>query len=432
MEIKVFKFGGASVNSAEGIRNVVTILKKYNSSDIVVVLSAMGKTTNALEELLGYYLSGDALSVVECFHKIHQFHFDIIHELFPGGDHPVYEHVETLFTQLQGQIRRGHLTPGIELIYDFEYDQIVCYGELISTAIVNHFLDQSGISSTLFDARDLVKTNSEFRDAKVDWKITQANIKRTLQKFFTSNVKKRRVAVTQGFIGSDEENNNTTLGREGSDYSAAIFAYALRTKEVTIWKDVPGILNADPKWFRNTKKLAKLSYREAIELAYFGASIIHPKTIKPLENAKIILKVKSFLHPQMKGTSVEHLEEWDLHTPIYILKKDQVLLSISPKDFSFIVEENLSQIFDILAKYKVKVNVMQNSAISFSVCVDGDHLLDTQCIASLQENYAVRYNENLELYTIRHYNKAAINRILKNRKVLLEQKTRQTIHLVIK
>jgi len=432
MEIKVFKFGGASVNSVSGVRNVVSILKKYNSSDILVVISAMGKTTNALEELLGYYMSGDAVSVVECYYRIYNFHFDIIHELFPANDHPVYQHVEALFTHLQGLVRRGHLTPGRPLIYDFEYDQIVCYGELVSTAIVNHFLTESGISSMLFDARDLIKTNSTYRDAKVDWRITQANIKRVIQKYFLSNDKTRRVAVTQGFIGSDRENNSTTLGRESSDYTAAIFAYALRTKEVTIWKDVPGILNADPKWFKNTKKLSKLSYREAIELAYFGASVIHPKTIKPLENAKIILKVKSFLQPQMKGTSVENLKEWSLHSPIYILKKNQVLLSISPKDFSFIVEENLSQIFDILAKHRVKVNVMQNSAISFSVCVDANRLQDNQCIASLQENYTVRYNDNLELYTIRHYNKGAINRIIKNRKVLLEQKTRSTVHLILK
>ena len=257
METQVFKFGGASVNSSDGVRNVVTILKKYPATNILTVISAMGKTTNDLEQLLGYYMSRDALSVVETFYRIYHYHFDIIHELFPGKSHPVYPHVEALFTQLQGHLRRGHLTPGIELVYDFEYDQIVCYGELFSTAIVNHYLMDSGIPTELFDARDLIKTNSAFRDAKVDWKITQANIKKVINKYFAS-AKTRKVAVTQGFIGSDKENNNTTLGREGSDYTAAIFAYALKTKEVTIWKDVPGILNADPKWFRNTKKLTRL------------------------------------------------------------------------------------------------------------------------------------------------------------------------------
>jgi aspartate kinase len=431
MEIKVFKFGGASVKGADGVRNIATILRKQDSADIVVVLSAMGKTTNALEELVGYFMTGDAVSVVECFFRIRQFHFDIIDELFTRKDLPVYHHVEALFIQLQGYLKRGQLTPGRELIYDFEYDQIVCYGELISTVILNYFLNESGIPSTLFDARDLIKTNTRYRDAKVDWKLTQANIQKIIQKHFSSGKPAQRVVVTQGFIGSDRENNSTTLGREGSDYTAAIFAYALKTKEVTIWKDVPGILNADPKWFRNAKKIARLSYREAIELAYFGASVIHPKTIKPLENAKIILKVKSFLQPQLSGTSVENLKEWRVSSPLYILKKNQVLLSISPRDFSFIVEENLSQIFDILAKHRVKVNVMQNSAISFSVCVDGDHLTNNKCIAALQQNYTVRYNDNLELYTIRHYNQAAINRIIKNRKVLLEQKTRSTVHLVI-
>jgi aspartate kinase len=432
METKVFKFGGASVNNAAGVRNVVSILGKFPGDNILVVVSAMGKTTNAMEKMLGFYMERDAVSMVDAYQYIRDYHFAIAHELFEDKSHPVFDHMASLFDQLRGILRRGHLTPGNILKYDFEYDQVVCYGELISSAILHHYLAGSGLPSELFDARDLVKTSDRYRDARVDWKTTQANIRKTIIPYFKAGKMKRKIAVTQGFIGSDRENNSTTLGREGSDYSAAIFAFAMKTKEVTIWKDVPGILNADPKWFTGSRRLDRLSYQEAIELAYFGASVIHPKTIKPLENAKIRLQVKSFLDPGKPGTVVEKLAEWVVPYPIYIRKQDQVLLSISPRDFSFIVEENLSEIFSILAKYRVKVNVMQNSAISFSVCVDSDPLFRSGCLLALQKDYAVRYNENLELYTIRHYTPPAVNRITKGRDVLLEQKTRSTVHLVVR
>ncbi len=432
MQIKVFKFGGASVNSADGVRNVASILNKFPAEHLMVVVSAMGKTTNALEEMLAHYLAKDSLQMVESFQKIHDYHFAIMKDLFPQKSHPAYLHVTHLFEQLRGILRKGHLTPGYILNHDFEYDQVVCYGELISTAIVNHHLEDAGLSPALFDARDLIKTNASYRDAKVDWKKTSSKIKKEIGGYFKSRSGERKVALTQGFIGSDPENNSTTLGREGSDYSAAVFAYVLKTKEVTIWKDVPGILNADPKWFNKAKKLDRLSYREAIELAYFGASVIHPKTIKPLENANIRLRVRSFINPDLEGTSVESLDAWDVPFPIYIRKQNQVLISISPRDFSFIVEENLSEIFNILAKHKVRVNVMQNSAISFSICVDSDHLTASGCINALQKDYTVRYNDNLELFTIRHYTPAALRRITGNRKVLLEQKTRSTVHLVVK
>ncbi|MCX6252189.1 MAG: aspartate kinase [Bacteroidetes bacterium] len=432
MEIRVFKFGGASINDATGVRNVLSILRMYPSTPVLAVISAMGKTTNALEQLLSYYIARDPVLMIEAFHKIYQYHMDIVRDLFPSRNHPVYTHLDNLFDQMKGHLKRGHLTPGLKLDYDFEYDQVVCYGELFSTAIVNHFLVASGIHSTLFDARDLVKTNSRYRDARVDWKLTQNNVRDNIENYFLTGSQKGKVAITQGFIASDGENNSTTLGREGSDYSAAIFAYSLKTRELTIWKDVPGILNADPKWFDKPKKLTRLSYQEAIELAYFGASVIHPKTIKPLENANIVLHVKSFLKPDAAGTTVENLQTWNVPSPIFIRKQNQVLLSISPKDFSFIMEENLSQIFRILAKHKVKVNVMQNSAISFSICVDGDQLMGSRCIKALQKSYSVRYNDNLELFTIRHYTLAAISRIVNKRKVLLEQKTRNTVHLVLK
>jgi aspartate kinase len=423
MNIRVFKFGGASVNSERGVRNVASILNKYPQDAIIAVVSAMGKTTNALETLLAHFLSHDAVSMVESFNRLKDYHFGIIGKLFKKQDHPVYADTETLFTLLQGYLRKGNLTPDHNPDYDYNYDQVVSYGELISTTIISHYLNDEGIPSVLFDARKLIFTDSSFRDARVNWDITKKAIQ--------TNVPGYRVAVTQGFIGSDLSGNTTTLGREGSDYSAAIFAYCLKIKEMTIWKDVPGIMNADPKWFKRVRKIDTLSYQEAIELAYFGASVIHPKTIKPLENANITLHVKSFLRPDLPGTTILNLKEWSISTPIYIRKQNQLLLSISPHDFSFIMEENLGQIFTIFAAHHVKVNVMQNSAISFSVCVDANTHGLKSLISELRKNYAVRYNDHLELYTIRHYDTRAVNRIVKDRKILLEQKTRNTVHLVV-
>ena len=431
MDIKVFKFGGASVNSAKDVMNVASIISRFPDDHIAIIISAMGKTTNALEELLKFYMSGDAVPMGESYYRIKAFHFDILQELFKEKSHPVFAEVEDLFEHLRGTLHSGQLTRGKKREYNFEYDQVVSYGELMATAIVNHYLTLSGIQSRLFDARELIRTDSAYRDAKVDWTFTGKKIRSKMKAFFAANHSSRKVAVIQGFIGGDKEGNTTTLGREGSDYTAAIVAHSLKTKEVTIWKDVPGVMNADPKWFKHAKKLKVLSYREAIELAYYGASVIHPKTIKPLENANITLRVRSFLKPELDGTTIEHLSEWKVLHPIYILKRNQVLISISPRDFSFIVEENLSQIFDLLAKHHVKVNVMQNSAISFTICVDADHLTGPDVLAALQENYILRYNENVELLTIRHYNPAAISRVTKGRKILMEQKTRNTIHLVV-
>ena len=431
METCVFKFGGASVNSAPGVQNVATILGKYPGNNIVMVVSAMGKTTNALEEVLRHYLAVDAVAMVEAFCKLKDFHLAILHTLFKDKTHPVFEELETEFTLLQGYLRKGHLNAGAVKEYNFEYDQVVSFGERFATIIMNNYLVSCGIRSQLFDARDLIRTDSSFRDARVDWTFTSDKIRSEMNTFFSKENKEQKVAVIQGFIGQDASGNTTTLGREGSDYTAAILAHSLKTKEVTIWKDVPGVMNADPKWFRNAKKLDTLSYREAIELAYFGASVIHPKTIKPLENANITLKVKSFLHPGEPGTSVMSIEKWSVPFPLFIRKMNQVLISLSPRDFSFILEENLSDIFRILARHQIRVNVLQTSAISFSVCVDDDPALENKCLAELQNDYRVMYNKGLELFTIRHYKQGAINKITKDRIVLLEQKTRNTVHLVL-
>ncbi len=432
MKFRVFKFGGASVNSAAGVRNVASILKKSPGQPLLLVVSAMGKTTNSLEMVLNHFMNNDAVAMIDAFQKVREYHFNILEELFPDKGHFVFKEVDSLFDQLRGYLRKGHLYSPSRPAYDFEYDQIVSFGELISTAIIQHFLVACGLHSTAFDARQLILTDKTYRDGRVNWKRTSEEIQKTIPAFFRHQKIKNPIALTQGFIAGDPEKNTTTLGREGSDFSAAIFAYCLKTTEVTIWKDVPGVLNADPKWFHNPRKLQTLSYREAIELAYYGASIIHPKTIKPLENANITLNVRSFLNPRLKGTVVKQLSEWKIAFPIYIRKQNQMLISLSPRDFSFIIEENLSHIFEIMARQQVKVNLMQNSAISFSVCVDNDPMKLTGLLEELQQAYEIRYNEGVALYTIRHYTPSAIKRITAGHDVLMEQKSRNTLQLVIR
>lgn len=431
MQIRVFKFGGASVNNASGIRNVASILHRYTGSPILMVISAMGKMTNAFEQLLNHYMEHDPVAMVEAFQKIQEYHLQIVKDLFADGDHFVFKEVESLLDQLKGYLRKGHLYSEVRPGYDYEYDQIVSYGELISAAIVHHYLVESGFNCRRFDARELICTDSNYRDAKVDWKTTAEVIQNTLEPYFMQMGGRGSIALTQGFIAADKKKNTTTLGREGSDFSAAIFAYCLKSKEMTIWKDVPGVLNADPKYFENPRRLPSLSYREAIELAYYGASIIHPKTIKPLENENITLNVKSFLLPGHRGTTIKHFDAWNISTPIYIFKPNQVLISLSPRDFSFIVEENLSQIFEILSSHQVKVNMMQNSAISFSVCVDHDARKLPILLDVLREAYEIRYNEGLALFTIRHYTPASVKKVTLGRKILMEQKSRNTIQIVV-
>ena len=431
MYINIFKFGGASVDSASGIKNVASIVKKFSSGPLVVVVSAMGKTTNALEVVLKNYMDNDPVAVVDSFQKVWDYHFTILEELFTDKDHVVFGEVGSLFNQLRGYIRKGHLFTQQRGGFDFEYDQIVSYGELISSSILHHYLVLQGIHSNLMDVRDLIKTDSSYRDARVNWAATGQLIQQHIPGCFDHHPESGTIVITQGFIASDQGGNTTTLGREGSDFSAAIFAYALQAKEMTIWKDVPGVMNADPKWMNDAVRLETLSYREAIELAYYGASVIHPKTIKPLENANISLKVKSFLNPDQEGTSIENLKEWKIQTPFFIRKQDQVLISVSPRDFSFILEENLSEIFKILSDFRVKVNIMQNSAISFSICVDADPLKIPPLISFLHKDYETRYNEGLELFTIRHYNDEAVSKIIRGRKILMELRSRNTLQVVL-
>lgn len=420
--MKVFKFGGASVKDANAVKNVANILKYFPGENIIVVVSAMGKVTNALERLTDAfcYKKENAETVLN---EIKKYHTGILEQLFPDKNHPVHTEISNTFVELDWAIEEDS-SPD----YNYDYDKIVSMGEIISTKIVSAYLAEAGVPNKWWDVRGLIQTDNTYREGKVDWELTQELVDKELNAYFT---KQKGIVVTQGFLGGTSENFTTTLGREGSDYTAAILAYTTNAESVTIWKDVPGVLNADPKWFDETQKLDQISYQDAIELAYYGATVIHPKTIKPLQNKKIPLLVKSFLHPEEKGTIINDVQS-PLPVPSFIFKINQVLLSISPKDFSFIMEENLSEMFNLFAERQVKVNVMQNSAISFSISIDNDERKLPELIRTLQKDYKVLYNDHLELITIRYYDQATIDRVTVGKKVLLEVKSRYTVQLVVK
>lgn len=419
--MQVFKFGGASVKDVEGVKNLAGVLKQFPQQKITVIISAMGKTTNALERLAKayFYKSENAEKVLE---EVKAYHFDICNHLFSSTSHPIYNELENTFVELYWAIE-DEPTQG----FDFEYDQIVSIGEILSTKIVSAYLNEIGLKNKWMDVRGLIQTDNSYREGKVDFELTESLVKRDLQSVFNAI----DVVVTQGFIGGTSENFTTTLGREGSDYTASILAYCLNADNVTIWKDVPGVLNADPKWFSHTKKIDQLSYHDAIELTYYGASVIHPKTIKPLQNKNIPLHVKSFLKPNEAGTVIKDGEK-RLNIPSYIFKIDQVLISIQPKDFSFIAEDNLSDIFELFSKHGVKINLMQLSAISFSVCCDDDTEKIKTLVKELQTQFKVLYNSGLELMTVRYYTQETIDALTLHKVILLEQRSRYTVQMVMK
>lgn len=418
--MQVFKFGGASVKDATAVKNVGDVLNFFPNEKICIVISAMGKTTNALERLTDafFHKKGNAEDLLE---EIKSFHFSICKELFPNENHQIYNELENTFVELHWAIEDEPTHT-----YDFEYDQIVSMGEVISTKIVSAYLNEIKIHNKWIDARGIIQTDNTYREGKVDFDLTESLVERELLPLFNAN----NILITQGFIGGTSENFTTTLGREGSDYTASILAYCLNAKSVTIWKDVPGVLNADPKWFKNTKKIDELSYQDAIELTYYGASVIHPKTIKPLQNKGIPLIVKSFLNPKEPGTIIRESNK-RLQIPSYIFKTHQILISLQPKDFSFIAEENLSDIFEIISRHHVKINLMQLSAISFSICCDNDAKIKS-LLDELQVLFKVLYNENVELMTIRYYNDETIESLTKNKRILLEQKSRFTVQMIMK
>lgn len=420
MGMFVFKFGGASVKSAAAVKNIVEILRHHKEEKIVVVVSAMGKTTNSLERIIDSYIGRETKATNKEVEQLRAYHFGIINGLFKDDKHPVFKEVSDLFKDL-----RDRLTKDPTLNYDFDYDQLICYGELLSTTIICHFLNQAGVATRWMDIRRYLKTDNNWREAKVDWELSS----KLVNEHFTFNGEK--ILITQGFLGSTINDQTTSLGREGSDYTAAILAYMLRAESVTIWKDVPGVLNADPKYFDDTILLDKLSYLDAIELAYFGTSVIHPKTIKPLQNKNINLHVKSFMDPEAPGTLVGNLS-YDQLIPSFIFKMDQVLIRTSPLDFSFINEDNLEEIFGILNKHGIKINLMQNSAISFKIVVNNDKRKLRLVEDELEEKYKVVYQTGLELVTIRYFDQSTIDRVMINKELILEQRGVQNIELLIR
>lgn len=421
--MKVFKFGGASVKDAESVKNVAEIVKSYPNDQLVVVVSAMGKTTNKLESLLQTYINGeDFTSIIE---ELKEFHFSILEALFPDKNHAVFQDIHNAFVEIEWQLEDQPVGT-----YDFEYDQMVSIGEVLSTKIVSAYLNSRQISNKWIDARDIIRTDNTYRRAIVDWNVSRSLCQEKIGKLL--NEERQNMVITQGFIGGTSENFSTTLGREGSDFTAAILANAMKAEEVVIWKDVDGMLNADPKHFQKTVKLNNISYLEAVELAYYGASVIHPKTIKPLQNSQIPLFVKSFIRPNNKGTLINDNTASDSLIPSYIHKPEQILVSISTRDYSFITEKDLSEIYELFSKSKVTINSMQNSAISFSVCIDNEKVKVPDLIKKLQETYKVTYNENLQLVTIRHYSDEIIDELIGGKEVYLEQKTRNTARFVIK
>ena len=415
--MEIYKFGGASVRNADGIRNLEEIVRSFKG-ELVVVVSALGKTTNALENLVKAFLENDP-SLEQQLETLESFHTDILLELDPQS--PGREYMENSFSWL-----RGFLEEEQSRDYDYVYDQVVSLGEVWSTKIVEGWLARCDNNSFWMDIRSLLITDDRFRDANVNWKESERRIREEIRK------QGRSICVTQGFIGGTPEGKTTTLGREGSDFTAGILANILDADSVTIWKDVPGVLNADPEWLPDTEKLDRISYKEAVEMSFSGAKVIHPKTIKPLHNKKIPLFVKSFLSPNDTGTIVSSDESLEQNLPLFIKKENQVLLSIIPRDFSFVIGDNLGKLFTQFYAGGIKVNLVQTSAVSIAVSADNDEMRLNELIETISEDYKVLINEDTELITLRYYDEKAISKIIEGREVLLEQRTRKSLRLVLK
>lgn len=418
--MKVFKFGGASLKDAANIKNVASILQQFKQDKLVVVVSAMGKTTNALEAVVAAHAkqTGEAQNLYNAFKEAH---YSIMRELFEPND-KVFTDVNDTFVEGDWVLEEK---PSDD--YDYMYDQIVCMGELVSSKIVTAYLNSVGLPTSWLDARDVVATDNTFREGWVIWEKTKANA----QKVVLPMLEKTNFIITQGFIGSTSENFTTTLGREGSDYSAAIFSHCLDAESMSIWKDVPGVLNADPRIFDNTIKLDRLSYKEAIEMTYYGAQVIHPKTIKPLQNKNIPMFVKSFLDPEAPGTEISSDTD-DLYPPIIVVEKNQALLHISTLDYSFVAEHHMARLFGKAADLRIFVNMMQNTAVSFTICVPNVPDRIEKFIAGISDEFKVKVEADLELITVRHYTEETIANLKKNKVVLFEERIRNTMHMVVK
>lgn len=418
--MQVFKFGGASVKNADNIKNVTSIISTFSSSELLVVVSAINKTTNKLEQVINafFHQDGDYFGYLDEIKKEHQ---QILQDLFEDPNHPVFDDLANSFVEVEWILEEEPQDS-----YDYLYDQIVSLGELLASKVLAAYLSSISIKTKWIDARNYIQTDNTHREGKVNWQLTEDKIRRDLPEILDDYV-----VITQGFIGSTSENFTTTLGREGSDYSAAIFASCLNAEDITIWKDVPGVLNADPKWFAETELIPELSYTDAIELTYYGATVIHPKTIKPLQNKKITLNVRSFINPEKVGTVIRTTNQ-TLPVPSFIFKVDQVFINIQPRDFSFIVEDNLSYIFNLLHEHRIKINMMHNSAISFAISVDNTGINIDALLEELEKRFKVSVEKGLELITIRYYNQQTIDRVLVNKEIIRELKDQYTCQILVK
>lgn len=418
--MRVFKFGGFSVSTAANINNLVNIINLNNSDRLMIIVSAMGKTTDALEKLCSAYVGGSDQTIV-ILNDIKKYHEDILAELFNNDNHPVYNDVANTFIEIEWMIEDE---PHPD--YDFNYDQIVSIGELVSSKILSAYLIQKGISNKWLDARSYIHTDNTYREGLIDWDKTINSVQKLKEQ------KDSQIFISQGFIGGTSENFTTTLGREGSDYSAAVFASCLGAESLTVWKDVPGIMNADPALFQAARKYEQLPYSEALELAYYGANIIHPKTIKPLQNAGIPLFVKPFLRPDESGTRINKLARIVADFPAIILKRNQLLLNISTKDFSYMDEMYLAGLMKLFSEAHIKLNMLQLNALSVSLCIDKDLVKLKKVTNRLTDNLQVSLTEGLELLTILYFNEKDINELTNGKTIVIEQFSKDTAQLVLK
>ena len=420
--MKVFKFGGASINTAERIQNTAGILGSFKEEKILVIISAMGKTTNALEKVVDAFFGGRKEDALQLFEQVKQSHLNILKYLITLNWKQAEEELKTFFTEVEWML---HDKPVRE--YDYYYDQVVCCGELLSTSLVSIYLNETGIRNKWVDVRDIVRTDDNFRDASVDWNFTTQKIKTEIEPLFDAY----DIVITQGFIGATDENESTTLGREGSDFGAAIFANIMNAEDQTIWKDVEGVMNADPKEFPDAQVIAELSYREVVEMAYYGAQVIHPKTIKPLENKNIPLHVRCFLDPALPGTTISKKPVHHL-PPVIVLKKNQVLMQLNSKDFSFVEEKPISQLHEMFANIKIRPNLSQSGAISLLCCLDDKPEKIEKLAMAASDIFDVQLEKDLTLLTIRHYTEDKIRELTKGKIKVLEQKTQETIQILMR
>ena len=418
---KVFKFGGASVKDADSVRNLKSIIEREDRDNLLIVISAMGKTTSIIEKTLKLFRDNDGHLEITALRELMCYHEDIMTELFNGNtQHPVFDTVANIFIDLFCNLQET----GFQ--YDYQYDQTVSFGEVLSTTIISAFLNDNSIKNTLLDARDYIITDHNFRSANIDWDESRLRIQKL------NNEHNGELLITQGFIASSTKPVvTTTLGREGSDYSAAIFANLLDTKEMTVWKDVDGIRNADPKRFPSSEKIPHLSYSEATELTFYGASVLHPKTTKPLQNKNIPLKVRSFIDASLPPTIIDSCEEFIHYAPSFIVKDNQMLVTIRPRDFSFMNEQNLGILFGMLNELNIHANMIQTSALNLSICIDENLAKLNQLIDSLEQSFLIKYNIGLQLFTIRHYTEGIERQFIEGRKIFIEQRSRSTLQLVL-